>query len=631
MLSLLQSLRKELLPRELEEISASLTSSRNFDDLERNVSNLPFTSIFNKIKYILIEPHNYSKKSLRDISRTVIDYSSMENNWNHWLCQLKFYHTRVIANDSVHIDVDRIPGFNPCNPSIYKTESGYIAIVRFVNYAIDERCGVTMLTSNWHIMTKNFIVYLDKNMRKISQLEVRAVNYTSLHSRWQGLEDIRIMYIRGDIIHSTCTIPDIVPGKIIIAYLTINLKTGEGRVSSLDLNKNPVEKNWLPFIHNDKPCVIYDYHPFTILTLPELDILSRREYPGITFNGFHGSAPPVKYGDNYLFIVHQKCANSSGAYEYYNRFVVFNGTDITRVSASFIISQKVTVEMIIGLCHSHTDGEFIITYGYMDREARYVVIRKDEIETLLNRGYVIENSNIKLYEKTHVDVAVEKIEERTEEKIEDRKEDPKEEKIEDRKEDPKEERTEEKIEDSKEDENRKIEDRKEDPKDNTDEDESIVIDYNVIFNRKVPIILPFSQIEKKSILLDTIETIRNTIKHAEFFVYNSTEENLNVDNITEIRSSFNTRSIFTLVSLISTINESTSEDYLILIKKFGKIDMFNIVEVFIPHLHPLWSSVTFIPERQNLVEYGDEQGDMTIIKINNVKGRNVIMNLNPWM
>ncbi len=274
--------------------------------------------------------------------------------------------------------------WHPCNPSIIKTETGYLMTVRHVNYKIDKNGGYYDFGSA--VRTRTHLVSLTNDLDAVSSIELKSINMNESASI-QGVEDVRLYRHVDGIAYGFGTRVDgrlNIPRQYNIVWDT---KTGAClKQREMMVSESGCEKNWLPWDIGSDSLVsfIYSHAPFRVVTLFR-DAVSRvlgSDASGFNFSGFSGSAAPVTWSDGWLYVVHECTRHRTNERRtYIHRFCWMNAQlELKSVSLPFYFEEK-GVEFCSGMA-LHADG-VVITYGINDAAARMVHVSAKTINTLL--------------------------------------------------------------------------------------------------------------------------------------------------------------------------------------------------------------------------------------------------------
>lgn len=284
--------------------------------------------------------------------------------------------------------------YNPMNPSILKTPTGYKVICRTVNYTQEGAKSFHTVDYDGIFRTRNFLLTYNPDFKLLSQKEIienlprDRIRTFSL----EGLDDCRIFQQNGTS-WFTCTTGDTNPcGNFQISLCKLEDDTlyEDIYVEKLTPLQGPdpyrCEKNWLPFVFQDQLRLIYSYSPFTLYQPdPETGecktVLSyESEYD---FSSFRGSAGPIPFDDGYLMLVHEVTLFQNQSRCYLHRFLYLNKQFIVeKLSLPFIFKHQ-GVEYCCGMTTNHAESELILSIGIEDREAELCFVDLPTIRSLL--------------------------------------------------------------------------------------------------------------------------------------------------------------------------------------------------------------------------------------------------------
>lgn len=260
-------------------------------------------------------------------------YKANKNNLdaNFGFLQLRVSDYRLSQNRSgysgnadiwdMNFDI-KTPGYNPMNWFILKTKTGYLAIIRAVNYIINWWNGssYTYTDSGNSLNSKLFLFELsiDSLSQPVATLlgEITENSGRKIHSScYSGWEDPRVFYWQppGSVeeqvwlsatisTHEDNGIPIIALAKLDLTQRQLT----EVHVLPRHPNAN-MEKNWLPFIDHQQLKFIWGWSPFK-LAQPVLDKEPQVQFQQVDqvadLAGFKGSAPPIPFDQGYLVLTH---------------------------------------------------------------------------------------------------------------------------------------------------------------------------------------------------------------------------------------------------------------------------------------------------------------------------------------
>lgn len=304
----------------------------------------------------------------------------------YYIMPLKNARFDPIKIDFPPIREDSSMCYLPMNPSIRKTEGGYRAICRTVNYfqiGAKHFQSLDILDPSNTVRTRNFLIEYDRNFNLLGQQEI-IEDLPREHIRFvnvEGLEDCRLFDFKGSD-WFTCTTLDTNPyaqPQISLCKLEAGGRSNaihvEKFIPFMGPNLRRCEKNWLPFVKNDELHMIYSFDPF-IIYKPRIedqpciinqDILALHQEQKLDFSRFFGSAPPIEFENGYLTLVHENVYDNQRIYMH--RFVFFDQDfNITKISKPFIFLHK-GIEYCCGITFDHSGRNLVMTVGIEDREA----------------------------------------------------------------------------------------------------------------------------------------------------------------------------------------------------------------------------------------------------------------------
>ena len=272
------------------------------------------------------------------------------------------------------------PPYAPCNPSIVRTEEGYLLCCRAVSYRIDASQAYQPQDPDGVFRTRNVLLRLDRELGFLEQTEVRdesGILSPLREHRIRGLEDARLVLLGGQAAF-TCTTMEYHPaGSHRISLVTVD---GSGRlvlhVPVAGHGDDRPQKNWLPFVDgaSGELRAVFGYEPLEVLRIDRetgrCEVAVSRP-SGRNLQDLRGSAGPVeipeKLGGGRLLLVHQVAHH--GRRYYLQRFLqVDDEWTLRRVSRPFYFLDR-GIEFPAGACLSHSGDELLVTIGVQDREA----------------------------------------------------------------------------------------------------------------------------------------------------------------------------------------------------------------------------------------------------------------------
>jgi glycosyltransferase involved in cell wall biosynthesis len=288
-------------------------------------------------------------------------------------------------------DVSPHPDYTPMNPSITRDGPYMAAIIRHVNYRMDDEgryiIKATDGTANDKnpIDTRNVLVHLDNDFAMRAKFEVLPP--IDMPCKWPlvtGFEDMRLFRWMGMLWTSSTVRQLHEDGNCEQVLARIEKDTGL-TVQLCDMRRmlrepRQTEKNWMPFVDRK------DTLRFMWRVNEQVDVTGRtiRKFDtALSTDRLSGSSQVIPFGSGYLAVVHeaQTLPGSHKRY-YYHRFVSYpKDMKSAYVSEPFYFNDKL-IEFCAGLCY-HPDGHrLVLSYGSQDKEARVCTVLASEVENL---------------------------------------------------------------------------------------------------------------------------------------------------------------------------------------------------------------------------------------------------------
>lgn len=244
------------------------------------------------------------------------------------LSNLQFYAEELISTKT-KLNLPS-PFGDDFKPSAISIDKYPFANVRYVNYWMANGEYFTM--HNCPVQTENAYINLETN-EVIMKMKDSSITLPRFDTHVKGLEDIRLFHI-GDSIKFTATSVREYE-KDMVRVITGDYDKDCGEYKNVSILSSPVnstcEKNWLPIENTDM--MIHSWHPYTLVN-SNSKILKISNTPEF-FMHLRGSAAPIKYGDNYLALVH--FVEYSKPRKYYHCFVELNKSlEPSRISLPFV-------------------------------------------------------------------------------------------------------------------------------------------------------------------------------------------------------------------------------------------------------------------------------------------------------
>ena len=253
---------------------------------------------------------------------------------------------------------------------------GYVANVRFVNYAYDKSTGQYRISPSC-ITTVNARVHLDTNFLQTS-MEWLPVSIHDPPRLYHGVEDVRLfrfpsgeIYFTGTGYHKNDTL------GVVVGKYPKDIDSPRELRQSFNPG-TPCEKNWV-FVHptdETSPLIVYRWHPLQLCRMPTDDdkdeiVVAREVATPSFFQAFRGSTHGVVFEDKIWFVVH--LVEYGPPRKYYHLVLVWDDTmtKILYTSAPFTF-EKQDIEYCIGLVVENK--RLLFMYSTWDETSKIAVV-----------------------------------------------------------------------------------------------------------------------------------------------------------------------------------------------------------------------------------------------------------------
>jgi hypothetical protein len=187
-----------------------------------------------------------------------------------------------------------------------------MANVRYVNYWTENAEYFTK--NNVDVQTENAYVNLETN--EFTKMIDSSISLPRFRTNVKGLEDIRLFKQGNQTKFTATSVREY--EKDVIRVVTGDYELN-GQYENVRVMKSPTndscEKNWLPISGTDM--FIYSWSPYRIID-SESNVVKSVQTPPL-FSLFRGSAPPIRFEDGWLTLVH--FVEYSKPRKYYHLFV----------------------------------------------------------------------------------------------------------------------------------------------------------------------------------------------------------------------------------------------------------------------------------------------------------------------
>ena len=276
------------------------------------------------------------------------------------------------------------------NPSLVRTERGWLSIVRDTNIVVVNDGEKYCYTSVPH-RTENYALNLDDNfdVKEVQKLNLAAFDFAEAKN---GVEDIRLIDVKGKIYGIGAGISIIQhPHNRKITQILFSITTG-GQIENAHVIESPfgslVEKNWMPFVHNSMLHFLYSPNPLIIFKFDRgaLTPVTQTGLQGPVDHAqfrYSGSTNGIPFRGGYLFIVHtRKTYEEKISYVHYFMFLN-DRLELLQISEPFLF-ERPGIEFAVNMIPAGED--IVISYGLGDRRSRLVQISADQVADMVSLG-----------------------------------------------------------------------------------------------------------------------------------------------------------------------------------------------------------------------------------------------------
>lgn len=368
------------------DLMINLNKFRQAESITKHIQN-KYPEQKNTYQYYKVILEYYS-----DRNSSIRMYDNLFLKSGLFTCEGYFFSHRVIPFEKQEIKLPEYISSNPIwcplNPSIINTGDKYILNVRVSNYRILPGGTYLSLDQDKVIRTRNIVRELDYKFKVIDEYELHQPPEYQRNDKFgiKGLEDIRL-FMYNDDLHFTSATYD--THKLNVQRVVLGKVRDKKIVNIINLDipgqKRTTEKNWLPYVNDDKLLMVYSCQPFITLdcTNPrniKLHSMNRCD-GGYDLRQFRGSCPPIKYKDGYLFMIHQVYTKRDNSKVYVQRLVYEVNDKIRSFSHQFYFEQH-EIEFCSGMCCDE-EGDFVFTFGVNDIRAFIYRVKRDIVDDLV--------------------------------------------------------------------------------------------------------------------------------------------------------------------------------------------------------------------------------------------------------
>jgi tetratricopeptide (TPR) repeat protein len=344
-----------------------------------NVEYSQYQQVINNIKFYIKKISNYGGEYIKLLERAnlIVDENKIvndiqnedrENNEN----------PLIIEN---HINI--------FNPSVTMTNKGLFVNLRCSNYDMQIKNGnleykvykngdLLQPSNNDPVSTINFVCELDDkyNFKNNNLIEFDKNKFNFPFSV-RGIEDVRIMEFNNDIYfvgNSREVSPDNSP-KMILGNYSITEKNVKNMVRLYGYEDNKCQKNWSPFIYDNKLLLLYSFDPLVILE-PDFETgecnVFKNENQKYNYSILRGGSQGFYINDDLYFIAHEVIFDNGRIY--FHRFVkMTKDLNIEKVSYPFYFKDW-GIEYVAGATYDKDNKKIIVSWGSNDKNAHLTSI-----------------------------------------------------------------------------------------------------------------------------------------------------------------------------------------------------------------------------------------------------------------
>lgn len=285
-----------------------------------------------------------------------------------------------------HISFPVAEGWGRFNPSIARSDDGFLCIVRSSNVHIEDGRYVSS-TGGFPFRSENYLASFDDDLqlRAVDKLGDETGQLTKYRSRFPGYTDLRLFAGPAGW-QATAATNEHNPGDLNQQVL---LKIQDNQITDPVMLSTPEagqQKNWMPVLGEALPALVTDCSPTKVVRI-DLDrqfteTVADHPAPAIA-NSFRGGSQLVPVEDGYVCLIHERLHGRVPRKLYVHRVVHFtNGFEIDACSQQFVFQLR-EVEFCAGMALD--DGRFILSFGENDREAYLAAVPVQEFLAMLLR------------------------------------------------------------------------------------------------------------------------------------------------------------------------------------------------------------------------------------------------------
>lgn len=241
-----------------------------------------------------------------------------------------------------------------------------------LGYTVYDKNELVPITMEHPVMTTNIICRLDDTLNVDEQHTINNDYDEKLQqhkTHVQGIEDVRILQFHNKIYFvgnsRDCSEKDV--PRMMLGSFDIDTKQFGKVVMLSGYEDGKCQKNWSPFVHNDKFLLLYSFSPLVILE-PNLETGECSVYKSqpqtFFYDELKGGSQGFHIGNFIYFITHEVVYESGRIY--YHRIVKMNDQlDIVDVSYKFYFDH-IGIEFVSGAVYDQKREAVLISRGSND-------------------------------------------------------------------------------------------------------------------------------------------------------------------------------------------------------------------------------------------------------------------------
>jgi tetratricopeptide (TPR) repeat protein len=352
-----------------KELGLKLSNDLLLNKDNYNMEHNKYHQVLDNLKFYVKNFEYYQGKFIKTFIRENIETKNLTSDFKNI-----FNPSITTVNDSFFIN------FRCSN---YNTE----IINKNLSYKVYKNGNLVIPNIENPVKTASFISLLDDNFNIISTEELFYENNEILKYPFsvKGIEDIRIFEYKNNI-HFIGNSREITQNNIprmILGTYSFQKKKIEKINLLYNYEDNKCQKNWTPFIHNDKLLLVYSFSPFLILE-PNLETGECNVYKNLpqkyNYIDFRGSSQGFYIDRQLYFIIHEVIHDNGRIY--FHRFVKVNqNLEIENVSYPFFFKNW-GIEYVTGATYDSKNEQLLISWGSNDKLANLSSIKKKDLERL---------------------------------------------------------------------------------------------------------------------------------------------------------------------------------------------------------------------------------------------------------